>query len=1215
MSSRSSVNLSDFKLIGGTIKLSERPSSSSHSSLSKRYYFSKLSTRPLSAFPRLCSGDNSQDDINSSKNGQRPYSADFVMPNPLSGKSKETLTDGSFESIYVPVDFQLPSSNLFKELLEEDIDEWRKFVTQDSFGLKGKTLSEHSIPSLVMSDTERTKPEDNSARDTKSHKDNTEEKEQIVSTEKKTEEVLKDSSKVAPSSRANLETDETKAEMQEDKYQMTPGLTSKPPLPKKQTVQTEKTDDDPIYDYFAIKYNLGGVSGAKTLREIAEKPMCEEVAEKIDEERSIDEPGKAGQLGDRKEGENREEVQNPPQSEETIADKENNNNSDAQDWLDEINIDSVHLKESETDKYLQEVRNQCKEDNLNDLPLLSEMDIDDLFKLDDIPDPGIEKEVKMDAPSKPPTTTKKDSTKTKKVVRAKTLPLKNLNTIRPLNDKKTVSGKSDKDSNTLKKLSTVKLNKVTSPRHKAHSIEENIETWVARDLDKVKRNRLEFTELINSVDELKSTTEVLDKDVPLPSSPSPDDKKQENYDDIETIIEALENQDKTSQQKIQNMKKIVTSELSNSMILNENEENLLYKKKESCSQSTRETSKFHGERDQRCDTDRSSPLDFSSGDYSGRNSSRSVSQCKHHKRLADAKDGQRTNRSQSADSGHHSDCLKSVGNYRDLLTYLDEVDKKCTETLEVAKERAHTATKLVMESSTLFDTVPKVEDLLTHTSEELSSYIIELTLRVKDKTSCISVLQNELSSLREKLLAQTKQAESNLRQKLKEQKEETEAIARRHQKFIDQLMEEKKTLARKCEELVEEMHNMEEKYVANMRAIEHRHQVEMQKMKDMQAASEKLKRERWIEGRTQKIKEMAVKSIEPEVERMEKRHQEELSNLRMVHKREIEELELRAARKMQEHSENLREQLIEDREKALAHEREVMRLRYEKMVESEERNYQDQRRRLLADHSNRLVECEEKEAQAAAEKERAIKQAQEEFEEKLQAATRRHANETKIIKETAAIEMENWKNSFRKQQSALLMEKETAIRRECKKERDMEIEVVIEKLENEANKARTQIEQTAENRIKRLKDKYEMEIKDLEMLEKDAQTKYCESRSKLLEYEEVIITLRNTIKQLEYQLTDEKLKREKLESEREEIRGQIREEYEDKVRSLEREVEELRTSADKQVEQLYSRVRVSLARKDELLAELTNDHRALKEKCLYLENMMEQQRKEYMINT
>lgn len=59
--------------------------------------------------------------------------------------------------------------------------------------------------------------------------------------------------------------------------------------------------------------------------------------------------------------------------------------------------------------------------------------------------------------------------------------------------------------------------------------------------------------------------------------------------------------------------------------------------------------------------------------------------------------------------------------------------------------------------------------------------------------------------------------------------------------------------------------------------------------------------------------------------------------------------------------------------------------------------------------------------------------------------------------------------------------------------------------------------------LRRLKDKYELEIRDLEMLEKDAQAKYCDSRSKLLEYEEVILTLRNNLKQLEHQLTEEEL--------------------------------------------------------------------------------------------
>lgn len=57
------------------------------------------------------------------------------------------------------------------------------------------------------------------------------------------------------------------------------------------------------------------------------------------------------------------------------------------------------------------------------------------------------------------------------------------------------------------------------------------------------------------------------------------------------------------------------------------------------------------------------------------------------------------------------------------------------------------------------------------------------------------------------------------------------------------------------------------------------------------------------------------------------RHQQELADLRSLHKREIEDLELRAARKAQQQLESLREQMTMEREKALAQERDVLRQR------------------------------------------------------------------------------------------------------------------------------------------------------------------------------------------------------------------------------------------------------------------------------------------------
>lgn len=71
-----------------------------------------------------------------------------------------------------------------------------------------------------------------------------------------------------------------------------------------------------------------------------------------------------------------------------------------------------------------------------------------------------------------------------------------------------------------------------------------------------------------------------------------------------------------------------------------------------------------------------------------------------------------------------------------------------------------------------------------------------------------------------------------------------------------------------------------------------------------------------------------------------------------------------------------------------------------------------------------------------------------------------------MLKETAELEVEAWKNNYKKQQSVALAEKEATLREQFRKERDREIEEVIERLEEEAAETKDQIERTTENRIR-----------------------------------------------------------------------------------------------------------------------------------------------------
>jgi len=72
---------------------------------------------------------------------------------------------------------------------------------------------------------------------------------------------------------------------------------------------------------------------------------------------------------------------------------------------------------------------------------------------------------------------------------------------------------------------------------------------------------------------------------------------------------------------------------------------------------------------------------------------------------------------------------------------------------------------------------------------------------------------------------------------------------------------------------------------------------------------------------------MTVKGLEPELHRMNTRHQQEISDLRLLHKQELDELELRAARKTAQQMEQLRDFLTAEKEETLAREKELFRQR------------------------------------------------------------------------------------------------------------------------------------------------------------------------------------------------------------------------------------------------------------------------------------------------
>ncbi len=158
-------------------------------------------------------------------------------------------------------------------------------------------------------------------------------------------------------------------------------------------------------------------------------------------------------------------------------------------------------------------------------------------------------------------------------------------------------------------------------------------------------------------------------------------------------------------------------------------------------------------------------------------------------------------------------------------------------------------------------------------------------------------------------------------------------------------MTELKTIDRKCNDRI--------------RSIEESHRNEIQKLKDVHESAEKLRRERWIEDKTRKIKELTIHGLEPEIQKLINKHKNELTKMKTVHEAELLAADERASQRYIRMTEELRDQLEREKEVAIAHERELAREKYEKSLRDEEQSLNEQRRRLyteIEEEKNRQAE-------------------------------------------------------------------------------------------------------------------------------------------------------------------------------------------------------------------------------------------------------------------
>ena len=127
-------------------------------------------------------------------------------------------------------------------------------------------------------------------------------------------------------------------------------------------------------------------------------------------------------------------------------------------------------------------------------------------------------------------------------------------------------------------------------------------------------------------------------------------------------------------------------------------------------------------------------------------------------------------------------------------------------------------------------------------------------LQLEEKEAALNFLKSELKSERKSACEKLESQRKEHVLALQVQKNKYQGVVKRHQKFIEQLISEKKDLTEKCNFLTQRIKEMEAKYQREIKVAVERHSVEIQRAKELCLASEKIRRERWLEAKTNKIK-------------------------------------------------------------------------------------------------------------------------------------------------------------------------------------------------------------------------------------------------------------------------------------------------------------------------------------------------------------------------
>ncbi|KAG2485000.1 hypothetical protein HYH03_016204 [Edaphochlamys debaryana] len=503
----------------------------------------------------------------------------------------------------------------------------------------------------------------------------------------------------------------------------------------------------------------------------------------------------------------------------------------------------------------------------------------------------------------------------------------------------------------------------------------------------------------------------------------------------------------------------------------------------------------------------------------------------------------------------------------------------------------------------------------------------------------IARLEHEVESLHAAARASAAESDARLTELLAAQRAEYESAVARHLAFVDRLLADKEALQARLTELEAQAKGADEKHEKVLAKLKEGWAAELRRQKEAWAAAEKQRREAWMASKASEIKDVTVKGLEGEVQKLLARHRAELTAAQQAAADEARRHLDAYVQQNEAAVRQLKERMQRETEQAVEREREAASTRLREVSERYEQQLQTQRMRLVADNDLRLEQLEQARKEERRTLEAAVvaareagsarqKEAEDDWAREKEAIRKAHDKQMDALREQYETGQEGWRAAISERAKKEVASRVAAIREKLLEERNEEIQAVMTRLHEEHSAALEQLKQDGRRREEEAAAAAEARLREARKAEAKMAERFRSARAsaqaaeeRLLAAEQLTGQLRKdveskaaTIRWLEGQVSaakEEAAARERdlreLGADKAAVASEAAAAAEARLAKALQENAELRSRHAAEMSHVEERVKASLWRKDETIAGLREQLGALAAELRDTQHVLRQQ--------